>query len=225
MKMKYLGLTQKQIHEKIQEIADPYRPGKEKSGQEFSSDWLSDAFLARYYFCKENNIRPVKFKWVYDYVCKWVKKGPKGDIFHAYLNDELGWKRISYNKVVRIYTTAEVIEKEIKEIMREVSHEFYPAPMVNGSFITTVFCHYNITHTDHRIATDVHHESPNFKTILQECRSLITDEDIKNFNWGKKDCFIDFNSHPAVVRCRELHKTAIMHPICKDCHYTFAGKE
>jgi hypothetical protein len=38
MKMKYLGLTQKQIHEKIQEIADPYRPGKEKSGHPICKD-------------------------------------------------------------------------------------------------------------------------------------------------------------------------------------------
>ena len=210
---KYFGMTQGVLLKRIQEIANPYR----ENGQEFVSDFLSDAFLARYYFCRENNIRPVKYKWVYDYVAKWVKKGTKGDIFHAYMNDELGWKRISYNKVVRIYTTAEVVEKEIEEIMREVSHEFYPL----NAFETTTFCHYNITHSEPKTATDMHHENPSFQSILLECRSLITDEDIKNFNWEKKDCFIDFNNHPAVVRCRELHKTAIMHPICKQCHYTF----
>ena len=197
-------MTQEDMINKVRSIVNPY---KNKFNVVFKSEWLSNLFLERYWWCKENNIKPDAFKWVYESV-----KGVSymAEVFYCYF-ENIGWISMSFNKAVKGLTKEKSLSNNIDQQFRIIAKNYRPyLSLVSkksckncGKLITKGIDH-------------AHHENISFTEIYNKCIKLITKEDIDNYNF--MDDFLLKDNHPAVLLCHEMHKKALIVWLCEECH-------
>ena len=116
-------------------------------------------------------------------------------------------------------------KQEIASALRAKVSQFLPKPkMLDECAVTD--CHQNGTRLRY------HHLQPSFKSIVDQCMTLVTEKEIETlFNYDKFApgiCSVaDFipNDHPAVQRLEELHRTNEWCWYCEWHHRLAHGRE
>jgi hypothetical protein len=193
-----IKITQKYLFEKSRSICNIDKRGYEKP---FGSNWLSDLFLSRYWYCHDNNLRPECFMWKYG---QYLPDSPLVNIFHTKLPG-IEWRKISFNKAVKGLTKEESISDNIDSQFRNIGIRYYPP--LEGKCEKCKL----------KIAQHVHHLNPTFSEIYNKCIKLILKSDINRYDFLSMQELLP-TGHPSLILCSQEHSKAVYLKVCQDCH-------
>jgi hypothetical protein len=168
-------------------------------GQIFRSDLISNLAHDRHPYCFLKDLRPTHFRKFYP------QAGRSGYHFQAYFPD-LGWRGLSWHKCLDPPT----FHDEARGFLR-----WNLIPLLQEARGNAC------EQCGSRSQLEVHHADPTFQAMYDEASRYFSPEEIDTwafYNWDSIPAFRLPPDHPVFRSFMEMHLTARLEILCKDCH-------
>jgi len=172
----------------------------------FESSLISDLVLERHYFCSLRGLRPSRFRKLPGYNAYTFE----GDFFGLPTPEPIDWHPVSWAKCLAAPLT------EWDRIIRAMRDRIEP-----------VKSRYRQVHPiceacNLRPTAEAHHSRPAFLSISDSVRSRVSDSEVSDclagWKWFLHDNFALPKGHRITILFDELHATATLQALCRECH-------
>lgn len=197
--------TQTAVKDAIRSIVDP-QPFKTP----FESALISDLIAERHYFCSLRGLRPSRF-W------KLPGYGPKrykfqGDFAEQPTPTPIGWHTVSWDKCVRPpWTNWDRIVRAMRDRIQPEKTRYKDEHPICEMCVD-------------RPTEEAHHANPPFLTIAKLVRERVSEAEMEDclgeWNWFLPANFALPAAHKITLIFDELHSTARLQALCRECHNT-----
>jgi hypothetical protein len=189
-----------EIRKRIQAEINPYR---DLTNKEFEAPFFKAMAIEKMSFI---GAVPDKFRWTpsTEHIRDLQAHFP-----------EHGWRNFSFHHVCRKtpYNKETYLEKQMKDEMRDL---WSKSTYSNISGRRCEKCGIP--------AEVIHHESPKFVDISARCIALIPRGELLVFDYWNSHMFFEkffhWSASPLFQLFHEMHLSAHLVPLCKECHYT-----
>jgi hypothetical protein len=172
----------------------------------FESSLISDLVLERHYYCSLRGLRPSRFRKLPGYNAYTFE----GDFAGLSTPKPVDWHPVSWLKCLAKPLT------EWDRIVRAMRDRIEPVKTgYRELHLTCEAC-------NARPTAEVHHLNPAFVSISNSVRSRVSDSEISDclcgWNWFLRDNFALPEGHTITIAFDQLHATATLQALCRECH-------